>query len=107
MSGQVKENTRSSIILNLEITKKGENILVMKVMRGAKSASATAAHFTLGTFSIIRSASNSGILLSINSATMPIVPAIISKTLKSIAPRILPTGSIPVITKISADPRAM
>ena len=73
----------------------------------AKSAMATAAHLTFGTFSIIKSASNSGILLSMNRATIPIVPAIISKTLKSIAPTILPSGNIPVTIKIKAEPSAI
>ena len=54
----------------------------------ANSASATAAVLTLDTLDMIISASRDGILLSINSFTSPIVPAIISKTLKSIAPKI-------------------
>ena len=69
--------------------------------------SATAAHMTLGTLSIIRSASSSGILLSINRATRPMVPAIISRTLKSMAPKISFTGSIPVTMKMKAEPKAM
>ena len=73
----------------------------------ANKAIATAAHLTFGTFSIIKSASNSGILLSINKATMPIVPAIISKTLKSIDSTTLLRGNIPLIIKIKAAPSAM
>ena len=51
----------------------------------ANSASATAAICTLGTFSMIRSASSAGILLSMKSLTSPMVPAIIIRTLKSMA----------------------
>ena len=54
----------------------------------AKSDRQTAAQRTLGTFSITRSASKEGILLSMNRATKPMVPAIISSTLKSMEARI-------------------
>ena len=73
----------------------------------ANSASATAAIWTLGTFSIIMSARRAGILLSINSCTSPIVPAIISSTLKSIAPMIWSKGSIPVRMKTTAEASAI
>ena len=71
------------------------------------NAIATAAQRTLGTLSIIRSASSSGILLSMNRATIPIVPAIIRITLKSIVPRTFSSGSIPETIKTSPDARAM
>ena len=87
-------NTVATLSTNAEITP-------------ANKAIATAAHLTLGTFSIIRSASNSGILLSINNATIPIVPAIINRTLKSITPIIFSKDNIPLITNIPAAPRAI
>ena len=49
----------------------------------AKSESTTMAHLTFGTFSRIRSARSAGIFDSIRSATIPMVPAIIIRTLKS------------------------
>ena len=73
----------------------------------ANSASATAAICTLETRSITRSASSAGILLSMNSATRPIVPAIISSTFRSMEGMISCRGSMPVAMKITADPRAM
>ena len=73
----------------------------------ANRASATAAIWILGTFSMIRSASRAGIRLSMKSWTRPMVPAIISRTLKSMAPMIWFRGSIPVTMKISAEARAM
>ena len=73
----------------------------------ANSDSATAAHWTLGTFSITRSASNSGMRLSINNATRPMVPAIIRITFRSMAGQISFRGSMPVRMKISAEPSAM
>ena len=76
-------------------------------MMPANRASATAAIWTLGTFSMMRSARRAGILLSMNSWTRPMVPAIISRTLKSMAPRIWSKGSIPVAMKIAAEPTAM
>ena len=51
------------------------------LMMPANSASAVTAHFTLGTLLINISASRAGILLWINSVTVPIVPAIINSTL--------------------------
>ena len=58
----------------------------------------TAAHRTLGTRFMIWSARRSGIRLSMNSCTMPMVPPIISSTLKSRLPGSSETGSIPVRT---------
>ena len=45
------------------------------------AASAATASFTIGVFTIRTSARRAGILLSINSVTIPIVPEIISRTL--------------------------
>ena len=69
----------------------------------ANNAMEMAAHWTLGTFSMIRSANSSGILLSMNSATIPIVPAIIKITLKSMVPKTLAGGSMPERIKINPD----
>ena len=72
----------------------------------ANSESMMTAHLTLGTFSRSRSASSCGIFDSISSATVPMVPAIISSTLKSMAGSTFETGSIPETTKITAEPMA-
>ena len=73
----------------------------------ANSASMTMAHLTLGTRSNSRSAIRLGIFDWMVSATVPMVPAIISRTLKSTYPRNSSTGSIPLATKTRADPMAM
>jgi len=52
----------------------------------ANSAMHTAVICTVGTLSIKRSAKREGMRLSINSATRPMVPAIMRSTLKSILP---------------------
>ena len=76
-------------------------------MMPANSASATAAICTLGTLSMIISARRAGMRLSMNSCTRPIVPAIISSTFQSIAPKIWSNGSMPVAMKTTAEPSAM
>ena len=73
----------------------------------ANRDSETAAHWTLGTLFIIISARRSGIRLSMNSCTRPMVPPIISKTLKSREPMIWETGSIPERMKIAPEARAI
>ena len=73
----------------------------------AKSESATAAACTVPTLSIMRSAMSAGILLSMNSCTSPMVPAIISRTLKSMDGMIWLSGSIPDMMNKSAEPSAI
>ena len=73
----------------------------------AKRDRMTMAHLTLGTFSTIRSLSRKGILLSMTSATVPMVPAIIRSTLKSTAANARPGEIIPEMTKIAAETSAM
>ena len=73
----------------------------------ANTARATVIHLIFGVFFIMNSASNSGIFDSMNRDTKPMVPSIIKSTLKSISESILPTGNIPSITNIQADPKAM
>ena len=51
------------------------------LMTPANSASIHTAHLTSGTRTMSISARRAGILLSMNSATVPMVPAIISRTL--------------------------
>ena len=72
------------------------------LMTPAKRASIHTAHFTLGTRTMSSSASRAGILLSIKRETMPMVPAIISRTLKSTAR----AASIRVKSHRPAAPRA-
>ena len=67
----------------------------------------TAAHWTLGTLFMIMSARRSGIWLSMNICTRPMVPPIISRTLKSSAPMICLNGSIPEMMKITPEAKAM
>ena len=55
------------------------------LMTPAKSASIETAHLTFGTRAISSSARRSGIRLSMKRATVPIVPASMSSTLKSMA----------------------
>ena len=76
-------------------------------MTPAKSESATAAHLTLGTRSIIRSERSIGIRLSVKSATSPMVPMIMSRTLKSMDGRIFSSGNIPVQINTSPEVSAM
>ena len=64
------------------------------------------AHLTFGTFSTIRSLSRKGILLSMTSATVPIVPAIIKSTLKSTAAKAFSGESMPEMMKIAAEQSA-
>ena len=51
------------------------------LMTPANSASTVTAHLTLGTLTISTSARYAGMRLSMNSVTVPIVPAIMSSTL--------------------------
>ncbi len=55
------------------------------LMNPASSASTDTAHRTSGTWAMSSSASRAGILLWIKRKTVPIIPAIISRTLKSTA----------------------
>ena len=55
-------------------------------MTPAKSVSMATAHMVFGTCFIIISDIRRGILLSMNRVTVPMVPAIMSRTLKSMAP---------------------
>ena len=77
----------------------------------ANSESATAATITFGQQDKTRSASSSGILLSIKSATRPMVPAIMSSTFKLLisrpVPQISESGSIPVAINSTAEPSAI
>ena len=73
----------------------------------ANRAIATAAARMLLTRSITRSARRAGILLSMKSATRPIVPAIIRITFRSMEGSTFPRGSMPVAMKTSAEPSAM
>jgi hypothetical protein len=73
----------------------------------AKSDNEIIAHLTFGIFAMIISASSDGIFDSINSETMPIVPAIIRITFQSTEKKTLPTGRIPKTTKSAADASAM
>ena len=75
-------------------------------MSPANSARATTAHFTFGTWDSRISAMRAGICESINNETMPMVPAIIIKTLKFMYETAPVTGSIPVSRKIAAEPKA-
>ena len=72
----------------------------------ANNASAMMAQHTLGTWAMIMSASLAGIFDSMNMETMPIVPAIIRSTLKSMLSMILSSGSMPEAIKQHADIRA-
>ena len=69
----------------------------------ANTDSATATHMTLGVFCNRRSAMRSGILDSINSATVPIVPASIRRTFQSMAVKTEDSGIAPETTKMTAE----
>ena len=69
----------------------------------AKTDSATATHMTLGVFCSSRSAMRSGIFDSMNSATVPIVPASIRRTFQSMAEKTDPSGIAPETTKMTAE----
>ena len=69
----------------------------------ANTDSATATHMTLGVFCSRRSAMRSGILDSINSATVPIVPASIRRTFQSMAVKTEDSGIAPETTKMTAE----
>ena len=53
-----------------------------------------------------RSAISAGMPDSMKRLTRPMVPAIIIRTLKSIAPKTFPAGRMPMTTKITAEARA-
>ena len=73
----------------------------------ANRESATTAHLVLGTFSIMISAISAGMRDSINSTTVPMVPAIISRTFQSMAAGTSAQGRMPSTTKSSADAAAI
>ena len=72
----------------------------------ANTDSATATHMTLGVFCRRRSAMRSGIFDSINSATVPIVPASIKRTFQSMAVKTEESGIAPETTKMTAETSA-
>ena len=72
----------------------------------ANTDSATATHMTLGVFCSRRSAMRSGIFDSINSATVPIVPASIRRTFQSMAVKTEASGIAPETTKMTAETSA-
>ena len=65
------------------------------------------AHLTLGTRLMMRSARRAGMRDSMNSATVPMVPAIIMITFQSTAEKTSPGGMMPSATKSAAEPSAM
>ena len=65
------------------------------------------AHLTLGMRAMRRSARRAGILDSMKSATMPIVPAMIMSTFQSIAVAKSPHGKMPMQRKRKPTPAAM
>lgn len=68
----------------------------------ANTAKTTVIHLILDVFLIIKSDNNSGIFDSINKETVPAVPNIIKRTLKSISPSNLFSGKIPsIINKVA------
>ena len=69
----------------------------------ANTDSATATHMTLGVFCSRRSAMRSGIFDSINSATVPIVPASITSTFQAMAVKTEASGIAPETTKMTAE----
>ena len=69
----------------------------------ANTDSATATHMTLGVFCSRRSAMRSGIFDSMNSATVPIVPASIKRTFQSMAVKTEASGIAPETTKMTAE----
>ena len=69
----------------------------------ANTDSATATHMTLGVFCSRRSAMRSGIFDSMNSATVPIVPASIKSTFQSMAVKTEASGIAPETTKMTAE----
>ena len=69
----------------------------------ANTDSATATHMTLGVFCSRRSAMRSGIFDSMNSATVPIVPASIKRTFQSMAVKTEARGIAPETTKMTAE----
>ena len=69
----------------------------------ANTDSATATHMTLGVFCSRRSAMRSGIFDSMNSATVPIVPASIRRTFQSMAVKTEASGIAPETTKMTAE----
>ena len=72
----------------------------------ANTAKTTVIHLILDVFLIIKSDNNSGIFDSINKETVPAVPNIIKRTLKSISPSNLFSGKIPNMINTIAEKSA-
>ncbi len=72
----------------------------------ANSDITTTTHITLGVFCISNSAMRLGIWDWMNSETVPMVPASIKSTLKSMASASVPSGTSPLTRKITPLVRA-